>query len=217
MRSIAAAAIIGILAGCISQDGSSLRNTQTMVFLGSSTTDGFTYAMLVKQALLDAGLPAPRIVNAGVGGDVTAGMRKRLERDVLSFEPSLVVVQAGANDAGRKTSAIALKADLDPIVKELRGRGIEVVLLTPNVRGPKRITEEPLLEQYISAMREVGDAHGAKIADAYVLEQKARDCGEQFIEEDGLHLSFEGCRIIARAVLDALGHPSVPVPKELSV
>ena len=64
-----------------------------LVFVGDSITDGHTLPLLVRQALADAKKPVPVVINAGVAGDTAAGMRKRLERDVLSRKPTLVLSQ----------------------------------------------------------------------------------------------------------------------------
>ena len=40
-----------------------------------------------------------QIINAGISGDCAKNAYKRLERDILSFSPDLVVVCFGLNDA----------------------------------------------------------------------------------------------------------------------
>lgn len=41
------------------------------------------------------------IVNAGISGDCAEGGLKRLERDVLSYNPDLIVVCYGLNEVGK--------------------------------------------------------------------------------------------------------------------
>ncbi|OPZ28946.1 MAG: Arylesterase precursor [Lentisphaerae bacterium ADurb.BinA184] len=217
MRLNAACLALCLLSGCATPSETAVRTPQTIAFLGSSTTDGFTYPILVRQALREAGRPAPRLVNAGVGGDTTARMRQRLERDVTAFDPDLVVVQAAGNDAAHSVPVDAFTADLAAIVTALREQGAEVILLTPNVRGPARAAEEPVLEAYEQAMRAVAAAHGAGIAEASRLQKAARAGGVIVNEPDGLHVNLEGCRLLARAVLDAMGHPDVAVPAGLGI
>jgi lysophospholipase L1-like esterase len=194
-----------------------MNNDDRIVFLGSSTTDGFTYPMLIRQALIEAGRPVPLCINAGVGGDVVAGMRRRLERDVLIWAPSLVVLQCGENDAARKTSLEAFEAEADAIAATVRGRGIELIIQTPSLRGPGLLSDEALMEQYGSALRRVARRHGARVADVNSLLKAARSRGAALIEADNIHLNFEGCRIMSRGVLDAMGQDDVPVPAVLAV
>ncbi len=75
-----------------------------IVFLGSSTTDGHTYPALLQQAFAEAKLPVPLCINAGVGGDVAEKMVKRIDRDVLAYKPTLVILQGGSNDASHKVA-----------------------------------------------------------------------------------------------------------------
>src|SRR6266581_9333099 len=76
-----------------------------VVFLGDSITDGNTYPLLIRQALQEAGKPAPVCINAGVGGDTAEAMGNRIERDVLVHKPSVAALSAGITDALQKVPA----------------------------------------------------------------------------------------------------------------
>ena len=47
--------------------------------------------------------------------------------------------------------------------------------------------------------------------------QAARQGGKNLLEDDQVHLSYDGYRVMTRAVLDGLGYKDVPVPAELKV
>jgi hypothetical protein len=64
-------------------------------FFGSSSADIDAYPQLVRTALEDAGVEQVRAINAGIGGDTIEQMLTRIERDVLSRRPTMVVVQSG--------------------------------------------------------------------------------------------------------------------------
>ena len=76
---------------------------------------------------------AVTIVNAGISGDNTEGALKRLERDVLSEKPDLVIVSFVSNDcvvhgaAYVDTYAENMKQNLSSILES----GSEAILLTP--------------------------------------------------------------------------------------
>lgn len=167
------------------------------------------------------------VINAGVPGNTTRDARARFNRDVLERHPDLVVIQFGINDAWvavwNKPPAtqprISLKeytTNLSYFVKELRQRGVFVILMTPN---PLRWTEklklrcghapyavdEPdgmnvLLRSYAQATRDVARDTGTPLIDvmaafeAYGAKQNHSIDG---LLVDGIHPNEEGHRIIA--------------------
>ena len=101
-----------------------------IVFLGDSITDGHTAPLLLRQALGDR---APVCINAGVAGDTAAGMKRRLERDVLPRRPTLVALSVGINDVLRGVSTSDYEADVSVISDRLKRDGIPLLILTPNI------------------------------------------------------------------------------------
>jgi lysophospholipase L1-like esterase len=77
----------------------------TIVALGSSSTAGFGASTPERSypsrlaALLKAQFPGVpiRVVNRGIGGEMSPQMLARLERDVLAEKPDLVIWQLGTN------------------------------------------------------------------------------------------------------------------------
>lgn len=82
---------------------------------------------------------AVTIINAGLSGDRADAGINRLERDVLSYKPDLVVVCYGLNDAMKEADGLDLyRESLTNIFKEIQNRGAEVIFMTPNLRSDKR-------------------------------------------------------------------------------
>jgi len=70
---------------------------KTLVCFGDSLTEGAIGASYVD--ILRARLPAAvRVINAGINGDTTINLLRRLARDVVPYHPSLVVILVGLND-----------------------------------------------------------------------------------------------------------------------
>jgi lysophospholipase L1-like esterase len=63
-----------------------------VVFLGDSITEGW-------QTLAND-FPNLKVANRGIGGDITSGVLYRLKADVLSLNPSAIVLLIGTNDLG---------------------------------------------------------------------------------------------------------------------
>lgn len=104
-----------------------------IVALGASNTAGFGVkkdeafpARL--QALLKAKGYDVQILNAGISGDTTDGMMKRIEKDV-GKDVKVVILQPGGNDAKAKPK-IDTKANVQTMVGRLKARGVMTVILT---------------------------------------------------------------------------------------
>jgi lysophospholipase L1-like esterase len=189
---------------------------EKIVFLGDSITDGHTYPQLIAQALKEAKIEVPTIVNAGIGGDTAAGMLKRLDCDVFVHKPTLMTLSAGINDSGRVSPA-DFERDVTAIVDQVTLRGVKLVILTTSIQGKGREKNAARALEYDAILRKLAASHHAPVADVKALMTAARDRGESLLEEDQVHPNFAGQSLIARAVLDALGHPTVAVPKALNL
>lgn len=113
----------------------------TIVCLGDSNTamTFHTQGRLNYVGLIEAGIferygdNKARVINAGACGDRVLRALDRLDRDVLRFNPDLVIVGFGMNDAN--TEAPIETTFLQPmrqLVARLRQAGTEVLLRTPN-------------------------------------------------------------------------------------
>lgn len=71
------------------------------VFLGNSITDGGRYHSYIWLYYMTRFPDMPlRIFNAGIGGDVVSQMYNRFDGDVLSKNPTVLMVTFGMNDSG---------------------------------------------------------------------------------------------------------------------
>jgi lysophospholipase L1-like esterase len=68
------------------------------------------------------------VINAGVPGDTTAGALKRLERDVLSYSPDIVLITLGGNDLKNGVASEAAFKNLKMIVNLIHNQGARVII-----------------------------------------------------------------------------------------
>ncbi|MDR3602625.1 MAG: GDSL-type esterase/lipase family protein [Desulfosporosinus sp.] len=117
-----------------------------MVAIGDSITEGYPFSpddswvsYVTKELKLE-------IVNRGICGDLTQGMRARFKRDVFSENPTHVIILGGANDASSGFSLGKVSDNFKAMVEMSRYQGIIPILGLPI---PFLLpTEEKLMAQY---------------------------------------------------------------------
>jgi acyl-CoA thioesterase I len=108
----------------------------TIVAIGASNTSGFgvgeqsAYPAVLERLLRQKGIDA-RVANAGVWGDVTTGMRNRLDAAVPKGT-DIVILQPGANDLRFFGTKQARTANIAAMVQHLHARGIRVIVYDPD-------------------------------------------------------------------------------------
>lgn len=147
------------------------------------------YPMMLKRALTTYfPFAAPVIVNAGVSGDKSYGGLERLQRDVLSFRPDLVIVDFGLNDSMNKDvegGIAAYDKSMREIFEKVLKSGAECILLTPNYMNRKvspHLTDQlfidiakeaavvqntGILTRYVETAKKAASDMGVPVADAY--------------------------------------------------
>src|ERR1700691_5205939 len=106
-----------------------------IVAIGASNTTGFgvgeqnAYPAVLQALLRKKGIDAS-VTNAGVNGDVTSGMRSRLDSAVPKGT-DIAILQPGANDLRFFGTKEARTANIAAMAQRLRRRGIRVIVYDP--------------------------------------------------------------------------------------
>ena len=114
--------------------------TLNIVAIGASNTTGFgvgeanAYPALLQALLRKKGINA-NVTNAGVNGDVTAGMLRRIDGAVPKGT-DLVILQPGGNDLRFLGTKEARTANIAAMVARLKARHIRVIVYDPNPVPP---------------------------------------------------------------------------------
>lgn len=133
-------------------------------------------------------------INAGISGDNAANGKTRLKRDVLSFNPDLVVVCYGANDSMNGADGLSNYVEsLEKIFTDIRQSGAEVIFMTPSLRTDKlevRFSEEIFnnianevadnenagyLSMYADGARKLCGSYDVPVCDCHGIWQKLKD------------------------------------------
>lgn len=101
----------------------------TIVMLGDSLVEGIGALPGRELPALTGDRVGRAIINAGRRGDTAAAALARLDRDVLSHDPRIVVVLVGGNDFLRRVPRAQTFEALGAIVERLRARGTGVVIV----------------------------------------------------------------------------------------
>src|SRR5580704_5110961 len=129
---VRALALVAVFAMAVPVEAAALN----IVAIGASNTSVFAfgeqnaYPAQLQALLRKKGIDA-RVTNAGVAGDVTAGMLSRLDGAVPKGT-NLVILQPGANDLRFFGTKAARTANIAAMAQRLRARGIRVIVYDPD-------------------------------------------------------------------------------------
>ncbi len=210
--------------------GTPLKKNDRIVFLGDSITqlgakkNGYVTltAQAIKQAFPDLGI---EVVGAGISGNKVPNCQKRLDRDVLQKNPTVVVIYIGINDVwhwthprmvakGRKgTTPEKFESGLKDMIAKINGVGARVILCTPSVIGEQSDGTNPsdkMLDEYAEISRKVAKETGSQLLDLrkafvdYLKEHNPENADRGILTADRVHMNKEGNRFLSAHVLRAL-------------
>jgi len=137
LRALASLAVIAaLLAAPLLTAGAVQARPLTIVAIGASNTTGFgvgeqnAYPAVLQALLRKKGIAA-NVINAGVNGDVTAGMLRRIDSAVPKGT-DIVILQPGGNDLRFFGTKAARAANIAAMAQRVRARGIRVIVYDPD-------------------------------------------------------------------------------------
>jgi acyl-CoA thioesterase-1 len=95
---------------------------------GYGLASGEGWVVLLAAKIKADGYPY-RVVNASISGDTTAGGRARLPALLKQYQPAIVVVELGANDALRGGNLTATRGNLDAMVSAAQAAGAKALIV----------------------------------------------------------------------------------------
>jgi len=191
---IAAVTACALLAGCGggTPKVAKLAANDVVLAFGDSLTYGTgakaeeSYPAVLSQLL------GRTVVRAGVPGEQTAGGLQRLPAELDEHRPKLVIVCLGGNDMLRKQAQAAIESNLRAMLKEIRSRGIDAVLV--GVPAPGLITSAP--EFYAKLAQEFAIPYEGKVVTSVLYKPE--------LKSDPIHPNADGYRRMAEAIAKLL-------------
>ncbi len=177
---------------------------RTILFLGTSLTAGLgldpdsAYPQRIQRKIDAAALPY-QVVNAGVSGETSAGLLRRLDW-VLKQPAEVIVVETGANDGLRGLPITATSATIGSVLDRIRRERPAATLLLVQMEAPPNMGQD-----YTRAFRAMfptlAREHGATLL-PFLLENVAGRTNLN--QSDGIHPNNAGERIVTDNVWRAL-------------
>jgi acyl-CoA thioesterase I len=209
-----------------------LKDRQQVIMLGDSLTEGEDPDGYVNTTRLILNQVYPEMTvftaNAGKGGNTSADLEDRLQRDVLQFKPDWVTISIGVNDinqrfgghpAGDGTNDVrlpAFKEKVSDLVQRIQANGGKVVLCSGTlIKEDLSSPENQQMELYSAVLREVAAEKQCHLADTRqafreVLAplQKPGMPVSGVLTADGVHLLPRGSWLMAKTLVAAWGVPA---------
>jgi acyl-CoA thioesterase-1 len=172
----------------------------TILFLGTSLTAGLgldpdsAYPQQLQRKIDAAHLPY-QTVNAGVSGETSAGLLRRLDW-VLQRPAQVIVVETGANDGLRGQPVAGTRATIGQVLDRIRRDRPEARVALVQMEAPTNLGKE-----YTSAFHAMFPAlareHGVMLL-PFLLEGVAGF--PRLNQADGIHPNYVGERIVTENV-----------------
>jgi lysophospholipase L1-like esterase len=164
----------------------------TIVCFGDSLTSGTGASPAMDYPSQLAKMIGKPVINAGAPGDTTARALERLERDVLSRSPDLVLITLGGNDLKNGIAKDVAFENLKRMVESIQEQGAQVI-----IGG----LDFPLRDRgFGKGYRELADGTGAVLI-ANILEGII---GNRKYMSDPIHPNDEGYRLVAQRFYRAM-------------
>lgn len=112
------------------------------------------------------------IINAGIAGDTILGMEKRLYRDVIRYDPDLVIINGTLNwytsDGEPYGTINDFQRSLERIVQTIKQNSeADLILLTPN--PITSLLKDDTLYQRVQIVRNTAEKEQVSLVDVYKL------------------------------------------------
>ncbi len=221
-------ALLILVSGCSTHE-TAIRSSTRIIFFGDSITEQGVkpngYVTILRDTL-NALRQKIEVIGAGISGNKVNDLQRRLENDVLTKKPSIVVIYIGINDvwhfefASRGltgTPKPEFEKGLKDIITKIQSDGATVILCTPSVIGEKNDGTnkyDTMLDEYSQISRTVAAQYSIPLCDLrsafidYLKKNNLANSEKNVLTFDGVHLNDAGNKFVAAqflAVLDGLG------------
>ncbi|MWW23569.1 arylesterase [Algibacter wandonensis] len=180
-------------------------SSKKIVFFGDSLTAGYgledvddAFPGIIQNKIDALGLDY-NIVNSGVSGETTSGGKNRIDW-VLNEEPSVFILELGANDGLRGVPLDQSKANLQTIIDAVKTKYPETIIVLAGMQIPPNMGQD-----YTTAFKNMFPDL-AKENNLHLVPFLLEDVGgiPDLNQSDGIHPTKAGHKILAKNVWEVL-------------
>jgi lysophospholipase L1-like esterase len=193
-----------------------------VVFFGDSITQAGAGAhgfIRIDDTLLNTPGPAGyELIGAGISGNKVYDLYLRMEDDVISLSPDIVVIWIGVNDVWHKKMGTGTDADKFEkfylaIIKKLKAANARVIVCTPAMIGEKYDNtneQDGDMNKYSEIIRKIATAQQLTLVDMrknfeeYEKLHNPDNKDRGILTVDGVHLNDAGNQFVAKLMAEAI-------------
>jgi isoamyl acetate esterase len=195
-----------------------------VIFFGDSITEagvrpgGYIDVLngMLKEQKKDANY---ELIGAGIGGNKVYDLYLRMEEDVLSKKPDIVIVYIGVNDVWHKqshgtgTDADKFEKFYVALLAKLKAQSIQTIVCTPAVIGERTDFSNQLdgdLNKYSGIIRNLAKKNDLPVVDLrkifldYNLKNNPDNKESGILTSDRVHLNAAGNKLVAESMWDVI-------------
>jgi lysophospholipase L1-like esterase len=193
-----------------------------VVFFGDSITEaavnphGF---ITIDDSLLNPkGSSNYDLIGAGISGNKVYDLYFRMDDDVLSKSPDIVVIWVGVNDVWHKKSGTGTDADKFErfylaMVKKFKAANIKVIVCTPAAIGEKNDNtneQDGDINKYSNMIRKIATDQQLTLVDlraefeSYEKNNNPNNLDRGILTADGVHLNDAGNMFVAKLMAEGI-------------
>jgi lysophospholipase L1-like esterase len=193
-----------------------------VIFFGDSITEaavkpnGF---ITIDDSLLNSGTASDyALIGAGVSGNKVYDLYLRVEDDVISKSPDIVVIYVGVNDVWHKKMGTGTDADKFErfylaLIKKFKSANIKVIVCTPAAIGERNDNtneQDGDMNHYSNIIRKIAADQHLTLVDlrlAFVEYEKLNNknnLDRGLLTSDGVHLNDAGNIFVAKLMAEGI-------------
>lgn len=149
--------------------------------------------------------PAWRVINRGVGGELTSTGSGRIGSVLAADHPGFVLIMEGTNDVDRGTSPSSIVGNLESMLNQAEGNRTVAILGTipPNFRNDPNA--QALIAQTNPMIRSLAQSHGVTLAEIFNgMNDRSLFATPEEGVNDPLHPNERGYAVMAGIWFDAM-------------
>jgi lysophospholipase L1-like esterase len=212
-----------LFAALLSLFSFNVKKAKNVLFLGDSITEAGVapggYISLLSRKLSAQGNHDYNLIGAGVGGNKVYDLYLRLEDDVLSKSPDIVVIYVGVNDVWHKklfgtgTDPEKFEKFYRAIIRKIEAAGAKVIVCTPATIGERNDYSNQMdgdLNRYSNIIRNLAAELKLPVVDLrklYTDYEKVNNPGNAengILTIDGVHMNDKGNQFLAEQMWNVI-------------